>query len=467
MPANILRRLARFRRQQSGSVAIIFSLSLLALAMASGLAIDYARSTSTYDALQQDLDATLLFVGRQKLLAGQNGFDAQDRANRYFKALKRQKHAGGNVQINISEPTPGNLKAVAKAKVPTTISRLFGVRAFSLEAGAEVALGDQPVEVALVLDNTASMAGAKLQALQAAAKSLVQTAYEAERADQNVRIGIVPFGQYVNVGQANRNAPWMSVPLNSSLTGAEVCYDETPVTGTTNCRMVTQTYMVDGFPQTSTSEVCDYQYGPPVRQCYTPVTTNTWYGCAGSRAYPLETLDENYAVRIPGVMNASCPSEIAPLSNDKDALAGQIDGMTATGDTYIPSGLIWGWRMLSKAAPYEDARGYNELVNGQPVRKLLVLMTDGKNTLSPTYPAHDGSDAALADTLTSEICRNMKGKGIEIYTIAFQVPDNAAKAVLQECASGASKFFDAGDGAELDRTFREIARDFNPLRLIR
>lgn len=456
-----------FARQDQGGVAIIFSFSLLALAMASGLAIDYARSTSTWDSLQQDLDATMLFIGREKLRAGEQSFDAQGTAEAYIKGLRRRAHADAAFKLTITEPSPGKLKAKAEASVPTTFSKLFGISSFAVDVGAEVALGDQPVEVALVLDNTASMAGAKLDALKAASKSLVEIAYRAERADQNVRIGIVPFAQYVNVGQANRNKPWMSVPLDSTVTGAEICYDETPVTGTSNCRTETSTYMVDGFPQTLSYQVCDYQYGPPEQRCYTPTTTSVWYGCAGSRDYPLETLDQDYDQRIPGVMNAACPGEIAPLTNDKSELTNQIDAMVATGDTYIPSGLIWGWRLLSKVAPYSEARGYNEQVNGQKVRKLLVLMTDGKNTLSPVYPAHTGSDTALADTLTREVCLNLKSKGIEIYTVAFQVPDEASKAVLQECASSPSKYFDAEDGAELDESFQEIARDFNPLRLTR
>ena len=54
-------------------------------------------------------------------------------------------------------------------------------------------------------------------------------------------------------------------------------------------------------------------------------------------------------------------------------------------------------------------------------------MTDGANTRSPTYPGHDGGDAALANALTSETCTNMKAKpNVTIYTIAFEVTDPTA-----------------------------------------
>lgn len=456
-----------FLTDQRGGIAIIFALSIVALGMASGLAIDYSRSLSAYASLQQDLDSTLLYLGRTKLQSAEAEFDAQQAGSKYIQGLRRQKHDSGDLELTVSTPSPGKLVARASLSVPTSFSKLFGIKTMPVDVGAEVALGDQSVEVSLVLDNTGSMVGSKLAALKSAAKSLIEIAYEPERAAQNVKIGVVPFAQYVNVGQSNRNKSWMSVPLDTTQTGVKVCYMDTPVVGQSNCRTQTATAANDGVPYTYTYQACDYQYGTPVEKCYTPTTTNTWNGCAGSRNYPLETLDEQYDVPVPGVMNASCPSEIAPLTNDRSTLEDQIDGMVATGDTYIPGGLIWGWRLLSKEAPYSEANGYDERIYGQKVRKLLVLMSDGKNTLSPVYPAHTGNDAVLADELTLEVCSNIKAKGILIYSVAFQVADEGARTVLQKCASGPSKYFDADDEQQLEISFEEIARDFSPLRLTR
>ena len=455
-----------FRADQSGSVVIVFSLCLVALMTVVGLAIDHARSASTQSALQADLDATMLHVGRKKQNARDEELNVQQIAQSYLASLRRRKHANeGALRLTVSEVSPGRLKAVAYVTVPTTFSKLLGFKSLPISVFSEIAAGDQPIEVSLVLDNTGSMVGTKLESLKTAAKSLVDTAYAAERADQNVKISIVPFAQYVNVGQSQRHESWMSVAADSTVTEPEVCYQNTPVIGQSNCRTQTATATNDGVPYTYTYEVCDYQYGPPEQVCYTPTTTLTWNGCAGSRNYPLETLDESYETPIPGVMNAACPSEITPLTNDTGLLDSQIGSMIATGETYIPSGLIWGWRTLSKHAPFEEAKGYGEAVGGERIRKFLVLMTDGKNTLSPTYPAHTGNDTAQADQLSLEICNNIKAKGIEIYTVAFDVPDQSAKDMLQSCASSPSNFFDAHDGAELTESFRNIAQDFNPLRL--
>ena len=456
----------RFGADQKGAVAVIFSLSLLALLTVAGLALDHARSVSTQSALQADLDATLLHVGKKKQSAPDGEFNAQEVAKSYLRNLQRTKHADeGRLSLTVSEVAPGRFKAKASLAVPTTFSKLVGVSKFSVSVSSEIASGDQPIEVALVLDNTFSMSGSRLDSLKTAAKSLIDTAFAVERAEQNVKVSLVPFAQYVNVGLANRNQSWMSVPADSTTTEPQVCYQNTPVIGQSNCRTETGTATNDGVPYTYTYQTCDYQYGPPEQVCYTPTTTLMWSGCAGSRDYPLETLDDNYDTEVPGVMNAACPSEITPLTNDAAALAGKVDAMVATGDTYIPSGLIWGWRTLSKEAPLEEAEGYGALVQGQPVRKFMVLMSDGKNTLSPVYPAHTGNDPALSDQLSLEICNNIKAKGIEIYTVAFEIPDATAKDVLESCASSPSKFFDAQDGAELNESFRKIAQDFNPLRL--
>ncbi len=144
-----------------------------------------------------------------------------------------------------------------------------------------------------MLDTTGSMAGPKLTALKNASKTLVETAFEKPDADEHVKISLVPFAQYVNVGMEYRNASWMNVPADSSI-AHDGCGFDSPVIGTSNCRTETFTGNNDGVPYSYESEVCDYEYGPPVYQCTPCTETITWNGCAGPRNYPLNTLDEQY-----------------------------------------------------------------------------------------------------------------------------------------------------------------------------
>lgn len=457
-----LRALAAFSGRQDGGVAIIFGLSILVLGLAAGLAIDYARAFSIETSLRADLDAAVL--GAASSISDPSAIQA--RALSFFDDNWKRKHAVSDVVLNVTQTDHTKLTGTATATMPTTLMRLGGFETMTLSATSEVEVAGGNVELSLVLDTTASMAGSKLDGLKEAAKSLIKTAYEAPDADQHVKIGIVPFGQYVNVGLANRTKSWMSVPSDSS-TPKQWCDTYGDETGTSNCRMETINATNDGVPYSYQQEVCDHSYGPPSYRCTDYTEVMTWNGCVGSRDNPLDTLDEQYSTPVPGVMNASCGSEITPLSNDKVTLDGQIDALAASGDTYIPTGLMWGWSVLSKAEPFDEAVDYGARVDGKPVRKVMVLMTDGFNTLSPIYPEHTGNDTMQANTITAGLCTNIKGQDIDIYTVAFQVSDNSIKDILETCASSSSKFFDATDSDELVAAFRNIARDFTPLRLAR
>lgn len=460
------KRIQMFRSDEKGTVAVLFGISTFLMLGFVGLAVDVARGQSSRSSLQQDVDATILFVGTQAAAAPEL-HDVQNAAQSYLDGLRRQKQVRGSAKVLLTQPDSITYRAVADAEVPTMLMGLFGIKSLNLQVVSEAKIGQQPVEFALVLDNTLSMAGSKLESLKAAAKSLADTVSKSANSDQFVKMSVVPFADYVNVGMANRNQPWMSVPHDTSTT-RNVCRDTAQASVVPgSCRETTYTYMQDGVPATATQQRCEYTYGEPIHQCEDETTTETWYGCAGSRDYPLSVSDDNYSTPVPGAMNQSCPTPITPLTNDIDAVDAAIDAMTVTGNTFIPAGLTWGRAVLSSAAPFEESQSTS---GGKKVRKVMVLMTDGHNTVSPTVPYngyHWNSDTSKANELTTELCTNTKGDGVTIYTVAFNVADDSMKSILQGCASDHEKYFDAANGSELDQAFAQIAADFSPLRLSR
>lgn len=451
------------KRNEDGAVAVVFGLSLMALLTAAGIAMDYSRAFSIQSALQSDLDAAVL--GAATHMGASD--DPQLAANTYFNDNWKAKHRVDSVSVALSIDPGVSLTGTATATIPTTLMHIAGFDSVTVQATSQVEIAAQHVEGMLVLDTTGSMAGAKLTALKAAANELLDTAFSVSRAAEIVKIGVVPFAQYVNVGTSKRGASWLSVDNDHSVTTDNVCYNTYPNATSSNCHTEHMTGYNDGVPYPYDTTVCDWDYGTPVEVCGPQTNTFTWNGCVGSRNNPLDTLDEQYSTPVPGVMNATCGSEIVPLSNDKSALSDQIDSLIATGDTYIPSGLMWGWAALSSHAPYDEATAYGVKVDGMPVKKVLVLMTDGQNTISPTYPAHDGSDQTQANTLTETLCDHVKASGIEVHTVAFAVTDEATKDLLRACASSSSKYYEADDSAALSDAFRNIAKDFTPLRLAR
>ena len=60
-------------------------------------------------------------------------------------------------------------------------------------------------------------------------------------------------------------------------------------------------------------------------------------------------------------MNVSCGSEILDLTTNLTDVEAHIDSLSASGNTYIPAGLIWGWRMLDPDLPY-GGYGYGSAI---------------------------------------------------------------------------------------------------------
>ena len=163
----------------------------------------------------------------------------------------------------------------------------------------------------------------------------------------------------------------------------------------------------------------------------------------------------------------------------------------ATG-TYVPGALIWAWNMLTTETRGDSVDPDYPLNSGFTsaevaelgVRKALVLITDGNNSLYPTSggPTAGGADTlgliqdtansvteqiALTDQVSTDmvtICNNMKSQNIKIYVIAlqFSAADLAYKSILRDkCASGPDTFYDVSNPPELLKAFQLIGASFS------
>lgn len=458
---------ARFLDNRSGSVAIIFALCLTSLLVSAGLAIDFGRSASLRTSLQNDLDAAIL--GAAVKATEIDGIRTAAEKHLQDNWATKYDVAAGTITLTVEKPTETTIVGTAQVQVPTTLMAIAGFSTVDVRVTSHIELASENVELALVLDVTDSMAGTKIEALKTSANGLIDKAYADEEAADHIKVAIIPFADYVNVGELHRNAPWMSVPLDSEET-TETCVDDyREIIGSSNCRMVPYTYDRDGVSVTVDTQVCDYEYGPPQSRCFTNTYLTRWYGCAASREYPLDVNDADWNVPVPGAMNVACGAPGILLTNEVDALKQRINDITTFGNTYIPAGLFWGLAALSPGEPFTEARDYGEKIDGVPIQKVMVLMTDGANTRSPNYVAdnHTNNDVALANQRTAELCTNIKGKGIKIYTVAFEVMDPTIKDILRDCATAPSNFFDAEDSGELQTAFENIGANLSPLRIAR
>jgi Flp pilus assembly protein TadG len=454
-----------FFANASGASAIMFAIGAVPIVMAVGAATDILRMNDTQTLLQGATDAAAL--------AGANFSSSAVDSAKVKQSVHDYLVANGALDIlkTVGKLESGFDKSKSKffvrlnGKIDTTFMSIAGYKTLNVGGYSEVAVGSQAIEIALVLDNTASMSSeGRLIALKSSAKDFVNTVLDNKPPGGYVKIGIVPFADYVNVGMGNRKASWMNVPPDTTTVQKNVCNVTYPNATSSNCHDEQGTYSNDGVPTPYTYQVCNWNMGAPVTVCADQTWDNKWYGCVGSRNSPLDTGISQPATKYPGILNTTCPNPITLLTDVKSNLINQIDSMVAVGETYIPSGLVWGWNLLDSQEPLTVAKSAAAMqaINGV---KSLVLMTDGDNTKSPDYPYHWGNDPVLADKITAQLCDNLKADGINVYTVAFKVSKQSSKDLLNECASSSDQAFDASNDAGLKAAFANIASSLSAVRL--
>lgn len=500
----------RLRADVRGGVAIIFALSSVPLIFLSGMVIDYSANTNVRRRAQNATDATALSLA--KLSTALTDADLADRANRQVTAAMTGSQAIG---LGVTMVRTGDdIKVTATGTTPTTLSRIMGYNSLPLNVSATSKRGSGNLEVALVLDNTGSMAGSKLADLKSAAKDMVDSLFaEVDPAKPNsLKIAVVPFSMTVNLGpgkssesyidkdgiasyhsqifasKANRLALFtkMGVTWGGCVESRPAPYDveETPASQSVPDSLYVPFFAPDesdneynaanDYLNDYTGSSGQYVYDDRKRQGQTAKYGTPWKVSQSSRS------DSGYLYGP----NAGCELQpITPLTTSKASILTAIDKMSVIGDTNVALGLAWGWQVLSptgplvKGAPYSDTK----------TRKFAVVMTDGQNTsayrnnsnqsyysgISYIWANRIGTTSTDAGTRTraidgrlSLLCSNMKKAGIQIFTVRVEVTEGTSD-LLRDCATNPSMFYDVSDSGNLTAIFKAIGAQISELRLSR
>ena len=533
-PADAMRRLLRIARRwapsRGGAVAPMFALLAGLLLLGAGVGIDVSRVASSRNQLQDAIDAAGLALARMPADSDMDSVlkpAAQNwvRANLHGSALNPD-----DVTVVLVRTASG-VQISAVTNVQPTLAGVAHIGPFAVKATSTVKYQVNHVEVALVLDNTFSMSvpldgsQTKIDVLKKAAGDLVDTLMTPQNAG-GVKIGVVPYAEYVNVALANRNAGWITgVAADSQAQGVKKAGTPAqaavaPVWVPQTCGMVTPsstqctggvkgtcyTYK-DGVPLSSyscwtTPQTCTTTYGAPQQQCTGGYWTNgtpakpatpdvmgtkytKWFGCVKNPVTssklslpdpgsPYVGIMETSSWDNPGFNSSYCLTEILPLSADKGTVKGSISGLITSRsnpayypETYVPIGLHWGVNVLSPAAPFSEGEAYDSQ-NKMP-RKAMILMTDGNNTraLKNDGTVVAGNADQMNQTYSDQqrMCQYAKDKNIEVYTIGFGVNDATALANLKSCATDANHYFDAQSSEGLLTAFKVIAGSLSNLRI--
>ena len=441
----------RFKTDRSGNMAIMTAIVLVVLLGAIGAATDMMIGAKARSDMADASDAISLIIAKSD---AETQADMRNIAQTYLDT----KFNGKNThRLGIESITRDGdaVTVVLKNNIDSVFSNVMGRRSNNVGTASTAIYTQGAAEIVMVLDTTGSMSGSKISSLKSSASSLIDTIASFDNPD--VQVGIVPFSNYVNVGTSRRNEPWLNVDPDTSTTTHQ-CRTYRPVTSRSNCRTEQRTCTNDGVSRPCDRTVCDQTYGPEQTSCGPQTHNRRWKGCVGSRNTPLDERAAYAGSKIPGLMNRNCATELLPLTNTLTQVKSKINSMSVGGETYMPAGIVWGWRLLDNNAPFD----HNSL---DKVQKVMIIMTDGQNTKSKDGQTHDAGNSADADRKTRSLCTAVKREEIVVYTIAYEVTDSVTRGMLEDCASANDYFFNATNASQLQKAFQDIGHSLTKLRI--
>ena len=504
--------LKRYLENSSGNIAIISALTMGLMIMGAGVAIDYSGSTSEYARMQTALDTAVLAAATKENSGnGELKQTVRKTVRQNFKPTKPGDADSLDIKVDI---VGDKILASVSLDYSTSIMGMFGRPTMPLYVESGGPRRRVPtLNVALVVDTTDSMSGANMSDLQAAADELIDTFIDT---GADIRMSLVPYAQYVNVGMDKQDADWVDASKTSHRDEPSKHVFETTTGGTApvctpNGIMIPVYGTVDGvIVQTGTTEGRDCTEGTPGTPSgtsWTPITgwdrDFEFNGCMGSREDPEHlTPAAGPSNRIPAAMNVvqrrslnfdaddnivygewvappstagyttRCGQVLTPLTDNLETIRGKVQSLTTEGETYLPAGLIWGWRTLSPSVPYTQAAVD---ADERQARNVMIFMTDGENSAykSKEYHFRAGMNAPAAQAglnIASQLCEGIKSDGIEIFTVAYNLPGNTVlgggtETALQACASSAANAFTPDTRSELIENFETITSSLAEVKL--
>lgn len=436
----LARQWRRLWRRCDGNVAITFAFGLIPILSFVGTAVDYSRANTLKTQFQAALDSTALMVA--KSAATMTHEELQTAAQKYLTALLDKPYAR-DIQISAtySSVNGSTVKIDGSVKIDTVFLDMFGIHTVTIGTSATAKWGSTRLRVALVLDNTGSMASdGKMTALKTATKNLLGQLKDAVTVNGDVYVSIIPFAKDVNLGAANYTASWIDWTEWEQKNGS-----------------------CNAGHKYKTKSSCNSAGG-----VWTPDDHDEWTGCVVDRGNSGGPSPDNYDTNVVPPTTAitatlfaaeqysSCPQAATELSYDWNAMATLVDNMTPSGNTNQAIGLAVGWMSLVGGGPF-FAPAKDPYYQYQDV---IILFTDGLNTQNRWSSSQWAIDARQQMT-----CNNAKAAGVVLYTIQVNTGGDPTSTLLRNCASGPDKFFLLTTADQIVATFNAIGTNLSRLRV--
>lgn len=412
-----------FLKNQRGNVGIMFAICALPLLAGIGTAIDYTQMTSDVQKAQDSADTAVLsaasayyneFLREDSVMAGQ--ISSQ-------KHMETETATGEHIVTTTIEPSGLNsysLKSSISGTSRHAFMGIFGSKEtkWTVEAYSELSI--PKIEIILVVDVSASMAGAKIANLKTALRKFVEDVTPYRKGDSHISVSMIPFAENVNLGIGS--ASWLS-PADPSSTGIfEGCFMHSD------------------------------QDRPGLME-----------------SYDLTRRKNGYHLCPPhGSKTVLFAADPAPLNISISTL-----GLAWGTDT--EQGLFWAERFLDNDWR-NQARSFaasHPIQITDSTQKIVVLLTDG--AIAVTDSNQDGitdSGRVLRSRKGKSVreftaqCNKMKTdiKNLHMYTVGYNLSDGAMKNTLKNCITGDGGYFDAQVG-NLDDVFQKVSDSLTPIRI--
>ena len=444
---SLFRLMNRFRKDQRGNIVMIFAIMLVPLLSFMGAAIDYSRATRARATMQSVLDSVSLMVAKDLSSGLITTAQVNTKAQTYFNALYTDSEAQSvSVTATYTQASGSNgstIQVTGSALVNTDFMQILGFNTMPFSAASTSTWGANLLRVALVLDNTGSMAqSGKMAALQPAAKNLVTQLSALAQNQGDVYISVVPFEIDVNVGTSNVNASWLRWDLWDP--SANHCTNGWSGMAMAECKGHNYTW--------------NHTVGSPNK--------SLWNGCVSDRdqSYDVNaTVPSSQTTNFPANQESYCPAAtILPLTYNWTTVKSTIDAMSPNGGTNQTIGLLWGWLSLLQQSPL-NAPAENPNYQYQ---QIIILFTDGLNTADRWY-GNGSATSTQVDSRMTTLCTAIKATGVAIYTVQIDTDGAGQSAVLPACASGPGNFFMLTNANQIDLAFAAIGTSIAQLRVAR
>jgi Flp pilus assembly protein TadG len=477
---NWLHNAARnFVAGERGNVTLTFALLMVPLIGFVGAAVDYSRANSAKTAMQAAVDSAALMLSKE--VPSLTSDARNQKAMAYFNALFNRPEVS-NIAITPTYTTQGGAQLVltGSGSLATSFMRVLGQTSLNINVSSTVRWGNTRLRIALVLDNTGSMADAgKIAALKTATLGLLSQLQTAAAQNGDVLVSIIPFAKDVNVGPGNYVASWIDWTAwdaangvsNGTAMSGNICYNGT-------LWMVNGSSFTNGGACSSpTAGIC-YQgtlwnwNGSSIvngGSCTVTSMRSKWNGCVADRGNAVTPNAGNYdtnvslptignpATLFPAEQYAQCPQPVMPLSFNWSAMTTLVNNMVPAGETNQGIGLAHGWMSLVGGGPYPVPPPMDP---NYQYTQIIILLSDGLNTRNRWSNAQAAIDGREAMT-----CANAKASGITIYAIQVNTGGDPLQTVMQNCASGADKFFMLTSASQMVATFQQIGTRLSNLRV--